>query len=80
MPLHVDIRLNHQLLHTVNIGRMEGGEHPDSLNTYRAVLTYPGGSQNPDFFGEDSVEFTHRYGDGALICAQKAIEALYRED
>lgn len=75
MPLHIDIRLNQQLLGTVHIGRVEGDEQPNTVNTYRAVETRPG-DYDIDFFGADSVEFTHRYGDGALICAQKAIEAL----
>lgn len=74
MPLHVDIRINHQLLTQVHIGRIAGGTHPDDINTYRAVETAPNGV--PDFFGDNSVEFTHRYGDGALICTQKAITAL----
>lgn len=80
MPLHIDIRLNDRLLHTVNIGRIKGNEKPDSINTYRAVLTFPGDRPDVDYFAEDSVEFTHRYGDGALICAQKAISALHAED
>lgn len=75
MPLHVDIRLNHQLLHTIHIGRVEGGTRPNDVNTYRAVITEPG-DLAPDFFADDSVEYMHRYGDGANICVAKAIAAL----
>lgn len=77
MPLHVEIKLNHQLLHTIHIGRMNGGTRPDDINTYRAVITYPGENTVADFDSPDAVEYSHRYGDGADICVSKAITALY---
>ena len=75
MPLHVEIKLNHQLLHTIHIGRLDGGSRPDDINTYRAVTTLPG-DYNIDFFAPGSVEFTHRYGDGADLCVARAVSAL----
>jgi hypothetical protein len=76
MPLHIDIHLNHERLHTIHIGRWSGGQRPDDINVYRAVVTLPG-ETNVDYLGPDSVEYTHRYGDGADICVARAIEALY---
>lgn len=74
MPLHVDIRVNANLISRIHIGRMEGSTDADSQNTYMAVLG------NEPVRYEDwttrGVEFTHRYGDGAEICVQKAITAL----
>lgn len=79
MPLHAKIYLNELEIETLHIGRTAGGTRPDSINTYQAVL-----GRKPEladeWFSEASVEFTHRYGDGALVCVQKAIEALYKED
>ena len=37
MPLHIDIRLNRELLHTLHIARLEGGTAPDDINTYVIV-------------------------------------------
>jgi hypothetical protein len=74
MPLHIDIRINDRLLRQVHIGRISGGAHPDSVNSYRTVITAPG--VEPDYFAADSVAFTHRYGDGAVACAQAALTAL----
>lgn len=74
MPLHVDIRINETVIAQVHIGRTGGTSDEDSINTYRAVKTEP---YTPiDFWADDSVEFTHRYGDGALACAQKALTLL----
>jgi hypothetical protein len=76
MPLHVDIRINERLLHTINIGRLHGGTKPDDINTYRAVTTLGGRDFDVDYYAAGSVEFAHRYGDGADICIAKAIAAL----
>jgi hypothetical protein len=77
MPLHVDIRVNANLISRIHIGRISGGTSPDDINTYRAVL-----GEEPkryeDWF-ESGTEFTHRYGDGAEVCVQKAIEALFQK-
>lgn len=74
MPLHVDIRINERLIEKVHIGRFEGNTHPDTVNTYRATIE--GEDYNPEWYGETSVEFHHRYGDGAFVCVEKALQAL----
>jgi Protein of unknown function (DUF2283) len=78
MPLHIDIKINNTLLHTINIGRIAGGTSPDDLNTYRALITKPGETVT-DYYGPTSVEFMHRYGDGADLCVARAIHALTYE-
>jgi len=74
MPLHVQIRLNRQLLTEIHIARAEGGTDPDNINTYIATT-----GEEPlwlEGYQERGVEFKHRYGDGAEVCVRKAIEAL----
>jgi len=77
MPLHVDIRINEKLIKTLHIGRLKGGTRPDDVNTYAAVLG------DPPIMIEDwkrlGASYEHRYGDGALVCVQKAIAALEGE-
>lgn len=73
MPLHVDIRVNANLISRIHIGRISGGVDANDINTYRAVMgEYP--KSYEDWM--KGAEFTHRYGDGAEVCVQKAIEAL----
>jgi len=74
MPLHVDIRINRELIETLHIGRIEGGTDADDVNTYIACLgPEPVGLDNWKSIG---VEYKHRYGDGALVCVRKALDAL----
>ncbi len=76
MPLHVDIKINDHLINSIHIGREKGDTNVDSINTYVAFEgEYP--TSYNDWFNDDAVEFTHRYGDDAEICVKKALEALY---
>lgn len=75
MPLHVDIRVNETLINQIHIGRVRGGTHPDDINEYM-VLDGPRPTRLEDWH-IDGVSFTHRYGDGADKCVQRAMEALY---
>ena len=89
MPVHVDIRINNDLIHRIHIGRMEGTSmQPDSVNTYSVVDAV----QEPKLIGEtivsvfpseptwfqweEGAKFTHRYGDGALAVVLRGLEAL----
>lgn len=74
MPIRVNIDINGHQIEQLHIGRTEGGTSPDDVNTYLAVLG-PRPTSVEDW-QERGTEFTHRYGDMALICVQKAIEAL----
>lgn len=77
MPLHVPIYINEKVIETLHIGRLEGGSHPDDLNTYCAVL-----GQEPTSLHEwldYGASFLHRYGDGATVCVRKALEALEKK-
>jgi len=74
VPLHVQIRLNRQLLSEIHIARAEGGTSPSNVNTYIAVT-----EEEPLYleeYQERGVKFKHRYGDGAEICVSKALKAL----
>lgn len=74
MPLHVYIDINDTPIETLHIGRIKGGTSPDDINTYVAVI-----GDRPLYLEEwekRGVKFTHRYGDMALVCVRKAIEAI----
>lgn len=74
MPIHVDIRMNRELIERLHIGRLEGGTDEDDVNTYVACL-----GDEPlrvDDWVERGVKYEHRYGDGALVCVRKALDAL----
>jgi hypothetical protein len=74
MPLHVQIRLNRQLLTEIHIARVKGGTSPSNVNTYIATT-----GEEPlwlEGYQEHGVEFKHRYGDGAEVCVSKALKAL----
>lgn len=75
MPIHVDIRINDNLINTIHIGRASGGgTKPDDINSYYVVE-----GKRPEYIENwfEGAQFQHRYGDGAEICVKKAIEALY---
>ena len=78
MPLHVYVKLNRQGLDELHIARIEGGTDPDDINTYVAVQ-----GEEPLFYDdwiERGIQYEHRYGDGALTCVRKGIEALEKRD
>lgn len=79
MPLHVDIRVNDDLIHSIHIGRIAGTTDPDSVNTYLAVL---GDEPTKAQDWQEGTKFYHVYGDGALTCVERALYALTigRED
>lgn len=74
MPLHVTININREVLETLHIGRIEGGEKPDDINKYLVVVGEK--PWMPDAWKMYGVEYEHRYGDGALVCVRKALDAL----
>lgn len=76
MPLHVDIRINDDPIETLHIGRLKGDTNSDSENVY--VATFEGSDVEPNWFSEDAATFTHRYGDGAVVCVQKALNAILK--
>ena len=74
MPLHVDIRVNRELINTVHIGRIQGTTDPDSENSYLIVEgDEPLGIKN---WEERGVPFKHVYGDGANVCVMLGLLAL----
>lgn len=74
MPLHVTVKINRETLETLHIGRIEGGTEPDDINKYLVVV-----GEEPlrmDAWEKYGVAYEHRYGDGALVCVRKALDAL----
>lgn len=82
MPVRIRIDVNGSDQKTFWIGRIEGGQQPDSINTY--VI----GTGSPDleawnYHGvgfETLPHFGHRYGDGLEVCVQKGLEAWTEEE
>lgn len=77
MPIHVDIRINRELINTLHIGRIKGGTDADDINDYLILEgEYP--LKYEDWL-IDGIPFTHRYGDGAEVCVMKGIQAIKGE-
>ena len=74
MPINIDVRINSRFIKQYRIGRTEGTEDPDSINTYH-ILEFAGRDANTQKW-VDGPTFQHRYGDGIDVCIQKALEAL----
>ena len=74
MPLHIDIRVNRELINTLHIARVKGGTKPDDINDY-LILEGDEPLRYDDWL-VDGIPFTHRYGDGAEVCVMKGIQAM----
>jgi len=77
-PLDVEIRLNHTLLETVWIARMESFKGFDEIHEYMVglgVRDYPPWDK-PGASEADFPRFYHRYSDRARKCLQLALAAL----
>lgn len=80
MPIRIRIDVNGRDERTYWIGRVEGNQQSNSINTYVIgqglpdfePWNYPGGF-------EALTHFTHRYGDGLEVCVRKGIEAWENE-
>jgi hypothetical protein len=77
MPVRIRIDVNGRDMQTLWIGRMEGNEEPDSINTY--IIGH--GTEHLEAWNVGSfytcVEFTHRYGDGLERCVELGMAALF---
>lgn len=67
MPLHVTISLNDDRLHDLMIGRTEEFKTAHTEHEYMVI-------RDSDF--STSATFKHRYSDGALLCVERALQAL----
>jgi hypothetical protein len=73
MPIHVEIRINHELIDTIHIGRMEELKGRDQSHQY--LVTNKTTKSMVDWTDPNAVEFEHNYSEGAHICVAKALEA-----
>ena len=78
MPLHVEVYVNSTYLDGIHIGRVSGNVDPNNENTY-LVVNGPLPRTQEDWTN-GGIQFNHRYGDGALVCIRKAIQALEESD
>lgn len=74
MPLHIDVSVNEHHIESLHIGRIAGGTSPDDVNTY--LVVHGDRPITLDEWRNNGVEFNHRYGDGALVCLRRALDAI----
>ena len=74
MAVQVEMRVNGYIIKTLHIGRIEGTEDKDSVNTYIAGIRLP--AEQPDWYASDMVELNHRYGDGIEELVRKALNTI----
>ena len=78
MTVQVEMRVNGYIIKTLHIGRIQGTEDKESVNTYIAGIRLPG--EQPDWYASDVVEFQHRYGDGIEELVRKALNTIKEEE
>lgn len=87
MPIHVEVKINHESIGTIHIGRTDQLLTPDQTSGYLVTtnaemadaltvgdIAYGNIDYMVDWKG--GIPFSHKYSDGALVCVRKAIEAL----
>ncbi len=93
MPLHIDVRVNDELIERLHIARLtKNGMSEDSVNEYGVIrsekeITYDESgntvkrfAREPEWVGWlDAPSFQHRYGEDALTCLLRALETLMPE-
>lgn len=83
MPVVAQVAINSDILYHVHIMRMEGESMaPESVNTYSVIITdrvndAAGQTLRPSWGDHlnDGVRFEHTYGQGALVCLSKGVDA-----
>lgn len=76
MPLNITIDINGHPVRRFRIGRTERLTGPFGVHRYKVIETSP--DIDPESILHDwsnAVIFTHRYSDGAEVCAEKALSA-----
>lgn len=90
MPLHIDVRINDDLIRRLHISRMtSNGMNPDSVNEYSVVVAeketvYHGDLARKEYkecpewweWELSTIRFYHRYGDDELTCLLTALQAV----
>lgn len=92
MPLHIDVRINEDLIERFHIGRFgDTSTVNGQVYQYRVVISEKKTVLSDEFslnrkqfdnepdwleWEETPYTFTHRYGDGVLVCIQKALAAV----
>ena len=87
MPIHVEVKINHESIGTIHIGRTDQLLTSNQTSGYLVVTnadkndSMSWASVGPDLVDymvdwKDGIPFSHKYSDGALVCVRKAIEAL----
>jgi hypothetical protein len=68
------MRVGGSIINVLHISRIEGTPDKHAVNTYVAGVRRPG--EQPDWYADDMVQFTHRYGDGLVELTRKALKAI----
>lgn len=73
--IEITVNLPGDVAH-LRIVRESGDTNPDSVNEYSARFVFPNSSNPGETYGGRRARFTHRYGDGWIVCVRKGLEAL----
>lgn len=93
MPLHIDVRINDELIERLHISRLsKNGMQERSVNEYGVIrsaketaynesgVTVKRFPEEPEWVDWlEAPSFQHQYGDDALVCVLRALETLIPE-
>lgn len=93
MPIHTTIKVNQDVISHIHITRVDDNMSMDenAVLEYSVIVKDENPSRTSYFRDEaqeapswsewytEGVRFTHRYGDGVLVCVQKALEAYHKQ-
>lgn len=95
MPLHIDVRINDELIERLHIARLtKNGMSTGAVNEYAIIRSEKEPNRTEDFTFKQSDfprepewhqwlaaenRFEHTYGEQSLVCLLKALEALLPE-
>lgn len=93
MPLHIDVRINEEIIERLHISRLsKNGMSEGSVNEYGVIRSVKETAYNesgvtikqfprePEWVEWlEAPSFQHRYGDDSLVCLLRALETMMPE-
>lgn len=93
MPLHIDVRINDEIIERLHIARLsKNGMQEQSVNEYGVIRSVKETAYNesgvtikrfpkePEWVDWlEAPSFEHRYGEEALVCVLRALETMMPE-
>lgn len=76
MPIHIPIHVNEKQITQIHIARVNGGMDREAGKEHGYVVLEQPNPPATDKEWDEGIPFTHTYGDGLLVCVEKALHAL----